>query len=308
LLHVVPAHAQTWPSRPVRALVPFPPGGSTDVAARLVAEKLSVALGQSVYVDNKGGAGGAIGTAEVARAAPDGYTILVAANAVTLLHLAVKDVGYDTLRDFVPITQLTTQPNAFAVHAGLPAETVAGLVAYAKANPGKLSYAHAGYGSPHHLVGELFAQLAGIDMVGVPYRGGGQAILDLVAGQVQVGVIGSTPLLPHHKAGRIRILAFASPERFAPVPEIPTLAESGYPQIDSTQWLGLLAPSGTAAEIVTRLHAETTTALALPDIREKLFQAALQPVGNTPAAFGTLIRAEVAQWTKVAHDLRIEPQ
>jgi tripartite-type tricarboxylate transporter receptor subunit TctC len=273
-----------------------------------VAEKLSSALGQQVFVDNKGGAGGAIGTAEAARAAPDGYTILIAANAVTLLHLAIKDVGYDTLRDFLPITQLSTQPNALAVPASLPVETVAALVAHAKANPGKLSYAHAGYGSPHHLVGELFNKLAGIDMVGVPYRGGGQAIMDVVSGQVQVAVIGSTPLLPHHKAGRLRILAFTSPTRFAPVPEIPTLAESGYHQIDSTQWLGLLAPRGTAPEIVQRLQVETTKALALPDVREKLVQSALQPVGGSSEAFGNLIRTEIEQWTRVARELRIEPQ
>ncbi|MBI3514141.1 MAG: tripartite tricarboxylate transporter substrate binding protein, partial [Proteobacteria bacterium] len=199
-------------------------------------------------------------------------------------------------------------PNALAVHGGLPVETVAALVAYAKAHPGKLAYAHPGYGSAQHLAGELFKQLAGIDLLGVPYRGGGQAILDLVGGQIQVAVLGSTPLLPHHKAGTIRILAFTSVERFATLPEIPTVAEAGFPAIDSTQWLGLLAPRGTAREIVQRLHAETVKALAMQDVREKLLQAALQPVDSTPEAFGALIRAEVERWTRVAQELRIEPQ
>lgn len=302
------AHAQGWPQRPVRFVVPFPPGGSTDVAARALADKLSAALGQQAIVENRGGGGGAVGTAEAARAQPDGYTILFAANAITILHLAVKNLPYDTLRDFVAITQVSTQPNAFAVHPSVAAKNIAELVAHAKANPGKLSYAHAGAGGGQHLTGELLKKMAGIDMVGIPYKGGGQAITDLLGGQVQVAVIGSTPLIPHHKAGRIRILAFTSLERFAPMPEIPTVAEAGYPGFESTQWLGLLAPRGTPAEVIQRLHAETVKALQLPDVRERLTQAALQPVGNTPQEFTYVIRNEIERWTKLARELGIEPQ
>jgi len=302
------AHAQAWPAKPVRFIVPFPPGGSTDVAARSLADKLAAALGQQVVVDNRGGGGGAIGTTEAARAAPDGYTILFAANAVTILHLAVKNLQYDTLRDFVPITQVTTQPNAVAVHASVPARDIGELVAYAKANPGNLAFAHPGVASGQHLSAELLMKMAGIRMVGIPYKGGGQAVQDLVGGQVPVGVLGSTPFIPHHKAGRIRILAFTSTERFAAMPEIPTLHESGFTGFDSTQWLGLLAPRGTSAEVVQRLHAETVKALALPDVKERLMQAGMQPVGNTPQQFAAVIRAENERWGKLAQELGIQPQ
>ena len=221
------AQAQAWPAKPVRFVVPFPPGGSTDVAARTLAEKLSRSLGQQVVVDNRGGGGGAIGTVEAARAAPDGYTLLFAADPVITLHLVVKNVQFDMQRDFAPVTQVTTQPLAVAVHASLPIQNLKQLVEYAKANPGKLSFAHSGTGSGQHMSGELLKKMAGIDVVHVPYKGGGPAVQDLVAGQVPMGVLGSTPLIPHHKSGRIRIIAFTSKERFAPMPEIPTLHESG---------------------------------------------------------------------------------
>lgn len=302
------AAAQGWPTKSVRFVVPFPPGGSTDVAARSLADKLSQSLGQQVVVDNRGGAGGALGTGEVARAAPDGYTILFAANAVSILHLAVKGLPYDMLRDFVPITQVTTQPNGVAVPASSPAHSIKELIAHAKANPGKLSYAHAGNGGGQHLSGELFKRMAGIDMLGVPYRGGGQAINDLLGGQVQVAVLGSTPLMPHHKAGKIRILAVTSMERFSGLPDIPTLHELGFKGFDATQWLGLLGPKGIPAEAVKRLHAETVKALQLADVRQRLAGAALQPVGSTPEQFGALIKEEIDSFGKLARDLGIQPQ
>ena len=300
------ANAQGWPSRTVRFVVPFPPGGSTDVAARSLADKLSQSLGQQVVVDNRGGAGGALGTGEVARADADGYTILFAANAVSILHLAVKGLPYDMLRDFTPITQVTTQPNGVAVNASLPVKDIQQLIKYAKSN--KVAYAHAGNGGGQHLSGELLKKMAGIDMLGVPYRGGGQAINDLLGGQVQVAVLGSTPLMPHHKSGKIRILAVTSMERFSELPEIPTLHELGFKGFDATQWLGLLGPKGVPAEAVKRLHAETAKALQLPDVRKRLAGAALQPVGSTPEAFGKLIKAEIESFGKLARDLGIEPQ
>jgi tripartite-type tricarboxylate transporter receptor subunit TctC len=307
-LFLQPAYGQSWPAKPVRFVVPFPPGGSTDVAARSVADLLSAALGQPVIVDNRAGANGAIGTAEVARAAPDGYTILFAADPVTTLQLVVKDLPFDVLRDFAPVTQVTTQPIALAVHPSVPAQTVRELIAYAKANPGKLSFCHSGTGSGQHLSGELFKKMAGIDMVHVPYKGGGPAVQDLVAGQVPVGVLGSTPLIPHHKAGRIRILAFTSLERFPALPEVPTLHESGLTGFETAQWLGLLAPRGTRGEVVQKLHLETAKVLALPEVRQRLAQAALQPVGSTPAEFAAVIRADIERWGKLARELGIQPQ
>jgi tripartite-type tricarboxylate transporter receptor subunit TctC len=302
------AGAQAWPSKPVRFIVPFPPGGSTDVAARTLADRLGQAMGAQFVVENRAGGGGAIGTTEVARAAPDGYTILFAADPVTTLNLVVKNLSYDTLRDFAAITQVTTQPLAVAVHASVPAKDIGELIAYAKANPGKLSFCHSGTGTGQHMSGELLKKLAGIDIVHVPYKGGGPAVQDLIGGQVPMGVLGSTPLIPHHKAGRIRILAFTSKERFSAMPEVPTLHESGFPGFDTSQWLGLLAPRGTAPEIVQRLHVETAKALAQPAVRERLAQSALVPVGNTPEQFAAVIRADIERWSKLARELKIEPQ
>jgi tripartite-type tricarboxylate transporter receptor subunit TctC len=261
-----------------------------------------------VIIENRGGGSGAVGTAEAARAKPDGYTILFGANAITLLHLATKNLPYDTLRDFVAITQVTTQPNAIAVHPSIPAKTIQELIAYAKANPGKLSYAHPGEGSSQHLTAEQLWKLAGVKLTGVPYRGGGQAVTDLLGGHVQVAVLGSTPLIPQHKAGKIRILAFTSKDRFEQMPDIPTLQDAGFAGFDSTQWLGLLAPKGTPPEAIARLQAETAKALALPEVREQLARAALTPVGSTPEQFATVMRTEIDQWGKVAHELGIEPK
>ena len=304
-LHV---QAQAWPAKSVRLVVPYPPGGSTDVAARPIAEKLSSAFGQPFVIDNRAGASGAIGAAEVARAQPDGYTIMFAADPVTTLHLVMKNVQFDVQRDFVAVTQITTQPLAVAVHASVPANTIQEFVALARANPGKYSFAHSGIGTGQHFAGELLKKMAGIDMAHVPYKGGGPAVQDLVAGQIPVGVLGSTPVTPHHKSGRIRILAFTSKDRLATMPEIPTLHESGFPGFDTTQWTGLLAPRGTSADIVNRLNAETRKALALDDVRKHLAQASLVPVGNSPKEFDALIRSDVERWTALAKSLGLEPQ
>ena len=301
------AHAQAWPAKPVRFIVPYPPGGSTDVAARVIADKLTRALGEQFIVDNRGGAGGAVGTTEAARAPANGYTLLFAANQASTMHLVVKNIQYDMLRDFIPVTQVTTQPNALAVHPSLPAKDVRALVALAKANPNKLSYAHPGPGSGQHMTGELLWRMAKVQVSGVPYKGGGQAVVDLVGGHVPVGLLGATPFIPHHKSGRLRIIAFTSRERFPPMAEIPTLHDAGF-DIDSTQWLGVLAPRGTPDDVVRRLHAEIVKALALPDVRERLVQAALQPVGNSPEQFGAVIKSEIERWTKAALDLGIKPE
>jgi len=302
------ALAQSWPAKPVRFVVPFPPGGATDVAARTLADKLTPALGQQVVVENKSGASGMVGAAEVQRAAPDGYTILFAADPVTTLHFVIKNVPYEVLRDFVPITQVTTQPLAVAVHASVPAANVKDFIALVKANPGKFSFAHSGTGSGQHLSGELLKKLAGIDMQHIPYKGGAPAVQDLVAGQVPAAVLGSTPLTPHHKAGRIKILAFTSKDRFPTMPDVPTLHESGFPGFDTGQWLGLLAPKGVSNEVVQRLYTQSRKALGLQDVKDRLMQASLIAVGNTPKEFEALIRADLERWGALARDLRLEPQ
>jgi tripartite-type tricarboxylate transporter receptor subunit TctC len=302
------AYAQSWPSRPVRFVVPFPPGGSTDVAARTLADRLTRSMGAQFVVENRAGGGGAIGSTDVARAAPDGHTILFAADAITTLPLVVKNLQYDVLRDFAAITQVTTQPLAVAVHASLPVKNLQDLVAYAKANPGKLSFAHSGTGTGQHMSGELLKKLAGIDIVHVPYKGGGPAVQDLVGGQVPMGVLGSTPLIPHHKAGRIRIIAFTSKDRFAPLPDIPTVHESGFPGFDTGQWLGLLAPRGTPPAVIDRLQKASAEALAAPEVKERLAGAALIPVGNSAGEFDSVIRADIERWSKLARELGLQPQ
>ena len=308
LLSTSLAYAQGWPNRPVRLVVPFPAGGSTDVAARTLAEKLSRSLGAQFVVENRAGGGGAIGIAEVARAAPDGYTVLVAPDAITTLPVVVKDLPYDTLRDFTAVTQITTQPLAVVVHSAVPAKSVQELIAYAKANPGKISFAHSGTGSGQHMSGELLKKMAAIDIVHVPYKGGGPAVQDLVGGHVPMGVLGSTPLIPHHKAGAIRILAFTSKERFAAMPEIPTLHESGFPGFDTGQWLGLLVPRGTPNEVIQRLHKASAEALGQAEVKERLAQSALSAVGSSPKEFEALIRADLERWMKLGRELGIQPQ
>jgi tripartite-type tricarboxylate transporter receptor subunit TctC len=308
LILAASVQAQNWPQKPVRFVVPFPPGGATDVAARTLADKLTPALGQQFVVENRAGGSGAIGAGEVARAAPDGYTVLFAADPVTTLHLAVKNVPYDIRRDFTAVTQVTTQPLGFAVHESVPARSVQEFVALAKANPGKYAFAHSGTGSGQHLSGELFRKLAGIDMTHVPYKGGAPAVQDLVAGQVPAAFLGSTPLIPHHNAGRIRILAFTSKERFPALPGVATLHESGFPGFDTSQWLGLLLPRGTSSEVVQRLYAETKKALALADVKERLLKSGLLTVGSSPNEFDAMIRADLERWSKLAGELGLKPQ
>jgi tripartite-type tricarboxylate transporter receptor subunit TctC len=302
------AAAQDWPARPVRLIVPFPPGGATDVTARALADKLSVAFKQQVLVENRTGGGGAIGTTEVARAAPDGYTLLLTADPVTTQHLVVKSLPFDIVRDFVPVTQVTIQPVTIAVHPSVPATTIQEFIALAKASPGKYSYAHSGTGSGQHMSGELFKRRAGIDMVDIPYRGGAPAVADLLGGQVLVGVLGSTPLVPHHKTGRVRILAFTMKDRFALLPEIPTLHEAGFTDFDTAQWIGILAPDRTPRPIVERVQAEVAAALKLPDVVERLSRGALVPVGSTPEQFAALLKADLDRWGSLAAAIGLQPQ
>jgi tripartite-type tricarboxylate transporter receptor subunit TctC len=295
--------------KPVRIVVAYPPGGGIDVMARQVAERLGSAWSQPVLVENKPGANTIVAADSVAKSAADGYTVLMTTDATFSInpHLYAK-LPFDVQRDFVPVTQATTQPLGFAVHASVPARTVQEFVALARASPGKFAFAHSGTGSGQHLSGELFKKLAGIDMTHVPYKGGAPAVQDLVGGQVPAAFLGSTPLIPHHNAGRIRILAFTSKERFPALPEVPTLHESGFAGFDTSQWLGLLAPRGTSGEIVNRLHAETKKALELADVKERLLKSGLLTVGSSPKEFAAVIRADIERWSKLAGELGLQPQ
>ena len=302
------AQAQSWPAKPVRTIVPYPPGGSTDLVMRTLADRLSRTFNQQFIVENRGGAGGAVGTAEVARAAPDGYTFAFVGDPAVTLHLVIKDIQYNIQRDFVPVTQVTTQPLALVVHQSLPVRTVPEFIRHAKANPGKVFFAHAGTGTGQHMSGELLKKMAGIEMTHVPYKGGGPAVQDLVAGQVLVGMLASTPVIPHHKSGRVKILAFTTKERFPPMPEIPTLHESGLSGFDTSQWLGILAPAGTPQGIVATLQAEIAKVLASPDVRKRFEEAALLTVGSTPEQFAKVISDDLRRWNKLAADLGLKPE
>ena len=304
LLLAAQAASAQWPARPIRVVVPFPPGGSTDIATRPVADRLSQVFGQSVVVENRAGAGGNIGTELVAKSAPDGYTVLIATDAITSNPHTYKALGYQTMRDFVPVVQLTRQPIVLAVHPSLGVNTMAELVGLARQKPG-MGFAHSGAGSQQHMVGEWFAKLAGIQLTQIPYKGGGQAITDLVAGQVPLGSLGSSPLIPHYKAGKLKLLAQSTRTRSTALPDVPTYEEAGYKGLVIEQWLGVLVPAGTPAEIVTRLNVEINKALADPVLRERYFLAALEPMGGTAEQFSRLIRDDYEKYGRLVKDLNI---
>jgi tripartite-type tricarboxylate transporter receptor subunit TctC len=298
------AHAQAWPSKPVRWIVPFPPGGSTDIATRPVADRVGQALGVSAVVENRAGAGGNIGTEAVAKSAPDGYTLLVTADTIAANPQLYK-LAWDPFRDFVPVVQLARQPVVLAVHPSLGVTSVAELVALAKREPG-LGYATSGAGSQQHMAAEWFASIAGIKLTHVPYKGGGQAITDLVGGQVKIGSLGSSPVIPHYKAGKLKVLAQTTRARAPSLPEVPTYEEAGIKGLVLDQWLGVFVPAGTPPEIVARLNAEVGKALAEAAIRERYAQAALEPVGGTPGEFAQLVRDDYAKYGRLIRELGIK--
>jgi tripartite-type tricarboxylate transporter receptor subunit TctC len=301
--------AQSYPSRPIRFIVPFAPGGSTDTLARTLSIKLAEALGQQVVVDNRAGGNGNIGTDLVAHAAPGGYTILLGyiANLAIGPSLYAK-LPYDPIRDFAPVTLLAVAPNILVVHPSVPAKNFQEFIAYAKANPAKINFASSAVASPGHLSGELLNLAAGIHMQHVPYKGAGQAVVDLVGGQVQMMVSGMSSVMPHIKAGRLRPLAVTGARRSPAVPEVPTIAESGFPKFEATAWYGVLAPAGTPLPIVTRLHDEIIRALKMPDVKERLEYVGFEIVGSTPAAFGAYIKAEITKWAPVVKASGAKPE
>lgn len=297
--------ADPYPSRPIRMIVAYPPGGGTDQVGRVMAEQLTVTLGQNVVVDNRGGATGNIGTELAARALPDGYTLLmgnVAPNAVNVSLF--KKLPFDPVKDFSPVSLVAITPNILVAHPSIPVKTIKELIAYAKAKPGTLNFPSAGVGSSSHLAGELLKSLAGISMVHVPFKGGGPALVAVIAGEVQIMFATMPAAMPHVKSGKVKPVAVTTAKRSKAMPELPTIAESGVKGYDASTWYGLLAPAGTPQAIITRLHGDTVKILAGPT-RQRLETQGFEPDGGSPAEFANYIKSEIIKWAKVIKDAGI---
>lgn len=291
--------ASDFPDHPLRMVVPYPPGGGTDVVARAVGQKLGEAWKQNVVIDNRGGGGGNIGTEFVARAVPDGYTLLMAISTFTVNPSLFKQLPWDPVRDFAPISKVGSSAYILVVHPSVPAHSVSQLIALARAKPDALSFVSSGIGSPLHLAGELFNLRANIKMVHVPYKGAGPAIIDLLAGQVQVLFGSSVTMLPHIRNGRLRALATTSAKRLRVAPEIPTIAEAGVPDCEVDGWYGILAPAGTPLERIRKLSDQLAAIMRTPEMRERFAKEGQEAIGTTPEEFARFIAAEVAKWSKV---------
>jgi tripartite-type tricarboxylate transporter receptor subunit TctC len=299
--------AQPYPAKPVRIIVPFPPGAATDMTGRLFAERLTTALGQSVIVENKPGASGLIGTEAGLKAPADGYTLTVISSAYTTA-LAVHKVNFDPIGDITPIIQISEMPFALAANPSLPAKNVQELVALAKANPGKLNFASAGPGSPSHLSAELFATRTGIKLNHIPYKGGSQPVTDTIAGHTDLFFSPLVTTLPYTRAGRLRAIAVASRERSAAAPDVPTIAESGIPDYEVLFWVGLAGPKGLPRPIVERINTEATMVLKSQATGERLRAGGSSPTGSTPEQFLATIKKEIALWREVAREAGVQPE
>ncbi|MEO8751390.1 MAG: tripartite tricarboxylate transporter substrate binding protein [Casimicrobiaceae bacterium] len=303
----MPAQAQDYPARPIRLVVAYPPGGAVDLVARILAERLATSLGQPVIVDNKAGAGGLIGSDQVAKAAPDGYTLLLGTVSSHAIAPSVyKKMPYDPIADFAPVSLVALTPYIITVNANVPARTLAELIALAKAKPDTLNFGSSGNGTTPHLAGELFNTMAGTKINHIPYKGSAPMVNDLLGGQVQVAF--DNTVIPNIKAGKLRGLAVTGPARLEAVPDIPTAAEAGLPGYEAVGWMGLYAPKGTPAPIVARLADETRKAMAAPDVHGKLVGMGFQAKTDSPSAFDAYLRSETAKWTKVAKDANVQPE
>jgi tripartite-type tricarboxylate transporter receptor subunit TctC len=297
------ASAQDYPTKPIRIVVPFPAGGATDLLARAVAQRLTEKWGQPVIVDNRPGAGGNIGSELVAKAAPDGYTLEMGTVGTHAINVSLyAKMPYDHVKDFVPIILVAAVPNVLVVNPSLPVKSVQELIAYGKANPGKLNFASSGNGTSIHLSGELFKTMTGVQMTHVPYKGSAPALQDLIAGQVQLMFDNLPPSLPQIKAGKLRALGVTTATRSPVLPDLPTIAESGLPGFESSSWFGLLAPAGTPQPIVAKVNAEVNAWLATPEAKEKIVASGANPAGGTPDDFAKHIAAETAKWQKVVKE------
>ncbi len=306
-LSVTAARAADWPARPIHFIVPFPPGGYTDVAARVVADFVSHALGQQVVVENKSGANGNIGMEYAAKSAPDGYTVLIGTDAVSGNPL-IYQMDFDPRRDLVPVVELSTQPIALAAHPSLGVTTLAALTAKVKQQPGMRFATGSGVGSQQAIVALWYAKLAGISLVQVPYRGGGEAIHDLIAGNVQLGSLGTTPLIPYYKAGTLKLLAQSTATRSPALPDVPTFQEAGLKELELDQWTGVFVPSGTAPDIVARLNTAVNAALADPKVRKTFLDGAQTPAGGTAAQYAGVVREDSDKLARLVKELNITVQ
>ncbi len=298
-----------WPTQTVRLVVAYPPGGSTDVAARLVAERLATRWGQQVIVENRAGAGGTIGAASVAKSAPDGHTLLFAASPeLTISRVTRKELPYDASRDLQAITLVGVVPFMLVANPSVPAGDLRALIAWAKAQDGKASFASFGANTSNHLVGELFNLEAGARSVHVPYKGSAPAVTDLIGGQVNYMFDTVTAVLPHVRAGKLKAIAIATPARSPLAPEVPTMAEAGMPGFTGGTWFGVLAPAGTPPSVVATLHEAISGIVRAPDVRQLFEQRGIEPVGNTPAEFGRFIGSEIARWQSLATRIGIRPE
>jgi tripartite-type tricarboxylate transporter receptor subunit TctC len=289
-----------YPSHPIRLIVPFPPGGSTDILARALGEKLAQGLAQPVVIDNRPGAGGSIGAEAVARAAPDGYTLMMGHLGTLAVNPSIyKSLPYDPVKSFAPVSLMAIVPSVLVVNPSLPVASAAELIAYAKAHPGKLAYGSAGSGSTSHLTTEYFKLVTGTDILHVPYKGVGPMLTDLVSGQLSMGLNGAPAVMQHVNTGRLRALAVTSLKRLEALPKVPTLDEAGVPGFDASGWYGVVAPAGTPQAIVARLNGEIGRAMQTPELRARLDSEGALPAPGTPEEFGVFIRAEIARWAAV---------
>ena len=293
------ASGQAYPTRPVKVVVAFGPGTTSDIIGRMIADRLSQSMGQPFVVENRTGAGGTIGNEAVARAAPDGYTLVVSTAATPITASVYRDLKYDTATAFSSITVITHSPLGLAANLNFPAKNVRELVEYARANPGKVSFGSLGVGTSHHLTGEKLKIDAGIDMVHVPYKGSGPAHIDLMGGQIQIMFDNLVALLPHFKSGKLRALAVSSAKRHPLLPDVPSIAEGGVRDFEAVAWFGFLAPAGTPREIVNRLNAEMVKALTIPEVRQRLLDSGSEIIGNSPEEADRFLKNEIERWGKV---------
>jgi tripartite-type tricarboxylate transporter receptor subunit TctC len=302
------AVAQNYPNRVIRLVVPSSPGGGTDIIGRIMAQKLSEQLGQQVVVENRAGAGTIIGNDAVAKAAPDGYTLLMGLSTLAINPSMYAKLPYDALRDFAPISQAVSAPNILTVHPSVPAKTVKEFIVLAKAKPGSITFGSAGMGTSPHLSGELFKTLAKIDIVHVPFKGSGQSIISQLAGEIAANFPSVPTALPYIKADRLRGLGVTTSKRTQALPDVPSIAQAGVPGYEATQWFGLLAPSATPRAIIERLHQETARALRSPEVKERIVGEGMEVVASTPEEFAAYIKSETEKWTKVIRSAGIKPQ
>ena len=306
LLAAMPLAAQTYPTKPVKLIAPYPPGGSVDLMARILAEQMQGSLGQPVVVENKPGAGGAIGVDTVAKSPPDGYTLVIVGSGAITVNLHLSPVAFDPLKDLAPVTMVATLPMVIAVNASFPAKNVRELVEYVKARPGAVNYSSNGLGTVAFLSSELFKRMAGVDMVHVTYRGSAPASAAIASGEVPLGFVDSTAAMAQARSGQVRVLAVTDPKRSALVPDVPTIAESGVPGFAVTAWIGLFAPAGTPQPIIARLNAEVAKALAKPEVRDRALKANMEPASGKSDAFAKYVKDELESFGKVIKEAGIK--